>query len=92
MSIGKLLRNARIKKGLSQKDVALRLGLSTSQYISNIEREVCPPSVDALVEMASFYNIPKRDVIDLMIQRYKTIIELKFSKIKENSKKTRKRA
>lgn len=40
-SIGAILRNAREKKGLSQHEMALKMGYSKGQYVSNWERGVC---------------------------------------------------
>lgn len=45
MTTGQFLRNARVKAGLSQSDVAVKLKFQTSQFVSNWERDICmvPP-------------------------------------------------
>jgi len=40
-NVSKLIREAREREGLSQKEVATRLGYTSSQFISNIERGLC---------------------------------------------------
>lgn len=54
-SLGKKLKTARIKKGLTQDDAAKRLGI-TFQALSNYERGVRDPDTTTLKELAKVYN------------------------------------
>ncbi len=61
--LGKFLKNARLEAGLSQYDVAQRLKLKTSQFVSNWERGLCPPSSDALPIIAKVLHLPEREFL-----------------------------
>ena len=59
---GVFLRNQRQKSGLTQLVVAKACGLSSAQFISNIERGICPVPSDTLVKMSELYNLNKKDL------------------------------
>lgn len=40
--VGRLAKEARLKANMSQADVAVKLGYTTSQYVSNWERGLAP--------------------------------------------------
>lgn len=44
IEVGKLIREARAGKGLSQGDISKAIRLTTPQYVSNIERSLTLPS------------------------------------------------
>lgn len=50
------LKKLRIEAGLSQRDVANKLGYSTPQFISNWERGISRPPVSALGTISSLYG------------------------------------
>lgn len=58
--LAKFLKLIRGQSNLGQKDVALRLGYSTSQFISNWERGLSRPPIEALPILAELYQIPLR--------------------------------
>lgn len=82
MKLNRMLRDARLKSGYSQLEVARELGLTSPQYISNIEREICPPSVEALVKMGQLYKIQQHEIIDLMLSEYRRSLQDRFSQAK----------
>ena len=51
------LKDCRIKAGLSQNDVAKRMGYSNGQFISNWERATGTPSIQTLRKLADLYRI-----------------------------------
>jgi transcriptional regulator with XRE-family HTH domain len=55
-TIGQRLRETRIKKGNTAKEVAEATGIS-STAISQIETNKNKPSVDNLVDLASYYDV-----------------------------------
>lgn len=65
-----LLKEARIKSGLSQKDVSKKLGYTSSQFISNFERGVADPPLKTLQKLISLYNLNIDDVFCLMVTGY----------------------
>lgn len=64
-SFSEFLKVARTSSGLSQRDVADRLGYKTPQFISNWERGLSYPPTEAIktlsklykVELITFYNM-----------------------------------
>jgi len=76
--INVFLRNARVEAGLSQSDVSEHLGLSSSQYISNIERGLCPPSVETLVKMTKLYRLPQKKVVTILVTDFEKSLKGKF--------------
>ena len=71
MSFGKILQTLRIKKGITQKDVALKLGWKTSQLVSNFERDVCYPPIDCVNELADILEC-SRDELKMQYIQEKT--------------------
>ncbi len=65
-TVGKFLRERRIKAGLTQWDVAHHLQYSTAQFISNWERGVSLPPLDSLPRLATLFRVPGREVIEVM--------------------------
>jgi DNA-binding XRE family transcriptional regulator len=51
-SIGQMIKQARISAGLTQKELAEKLGISEAA-ISNLERRTTPPSVSTLEKVAA---------------------------------------
>ena len=65
-SVGKLLKDARIVQGLSQRDVSLKLGYTSPQFISNIERGLCMPPLKQLKVMIELYELDSHEVAQLI--------------------------
>ena len=59
---GKKVREIRLKKGLSQGDVARRLNLHRS-YISGIERGVRNPSLKVIQKVANALDVKVGDIL-----------------------------
>ena len=59
---GKKVREIRLKKGLSQGDVARRLNLHRS-YISGIERGVRNPSLKVIQKVAKALDVKVGDIL-----------------------------
>ena len=69
------LRESRIKAGLSQKDVADRLGYSTAQFISNWERGLSSPPVDTLKRLTEILNAKPKDLVNIILLENKKELE-----------------
>lgn len=75
-TVGKFLRDKRIKAGLTQWDVAHRLSYSTAQFISNWERGVSLPPTDSLPKLAQLLKVPGRDIIDVIYSYQDQMLKL----------------
>lgn len=77
----KLLYEARKRIGLSQGQLAKALGLSTAQYISNIERGLCPVPIRKVKKFCKILKIEPKVLTSLMAQDYEQNV-IKINKIK----------
>ncbi len=55
-TIGKKIKYIRKEKGLTQKNLADEIKI-TKQQVSNIENELCNPSIDFLSKMILYFNV-----------------------------------
>lgn len=60
--IGKAIRKAREKKGLTQEELALEAGLNRA-YIGYIERGERNPSTETISKIAKALKIPAKDLL-----------------------------
>ena len=68
--------------GLSQKEVADRLGYATSQFVSNWERGQAQPPVDILRKLCAIYKISPDEmfqhILSTKVEQLKGNLERKF--------------
>jgi DNA-binding XRE family transcriptional regulator len=80
--LGIFLKDKRSAAGLSQADVAKKLGYTTSQFISNWERGLSTPPIDVLKILADMYDISAdhmlKAVLDSTIHRVTLNLRRKF--------------
>lgn len=72
--IGQFLKQHRVKAGLTQSDVAQRLGYTSPQFISNIERGLCSAPVKHLKDFAKMYNLDSEELIGLLLTEHETML------------------
>lgn len=65
---GKLLKRARTEAGLSQLDMSRKMGLSTPQYISNVELGKVGLAVGRLRQVAKLTKTPIDEFIQASTQ------------------------
>ena len=82
--IGTYLKNLRNQAGLSQGDVATKLGYNSNQFISNIERGVCTPSPHIIYNFLRVYGLSSSKAVEdlLEIQLQYLTAEYKGEKVK----------
>ncbi|MBX3039603.1 MAG: helix-turn-helix transcriptional regulator [Bdellovibrionaceae bacterium] len=76
------LREARIEAGLSQIEVAKALGYSTSQFISNWERELAAPPVKILKRLGKLYSISSDRLLEMLIEQSEETLRRQFRQSK----------
>ncbi len=72
--IGQFLKQHRVKAGLTQSDVAQRLGYTSPQFISNIERGLCSAPVKHLKDFAKMYHLDSEELIGLLLSEHETLL------------------
>jgi transcriptional regulator with XRE-family HTH domain len=68
MNFGQKLRQLRIEKGLTQQQLAERLGYKTNSYISDVESEHFIPSRDKLKKIARALDVPFKEIEDMLLE------------------------
>lgn len=64
LDLGKLIRAARLRRGLSQRVVARRSGLDPG-YLSRIEHGKIRPSIDMGLRIAAAFGVPLGELFEL---------------------------
>jgi transcriptional regulator with XRE-family HTH domain len=69
---GKLVRNTRIERGMTQRALSTQMGWSVknTQYLSNLERSVSPFPPKYADRMAHVLRIPKNTLISAMVKDF----------------------
>lgn len=66
--LAKFLKEKRLAVGLSQRDVADKLGYSTPQFISNWERGVSIPPISVLKKLGEFYKVSSEELFNIILK------------------------
>lgn len=66
--LGLYLKEKREAAGLSQSEVAKKLGYSSPQFISNCERGLCALPLDTLKTIIKLYSLSPSEVIELILE------------------------
>lgn len=80
-SRGKLseyLKTKRIATGLTQSEVATRLGYTSPQFISNWERGVASPPAFIIKELAKIYQISADDLFGRLMSEVEASLVREF--------------
>lgn len=73
---GKLLREYRLRQGLSQNQLARKIGYGSGQYVSNIERGVSLVPADKIVKLAKIVGTKPYKFKAALLRDYKTQLDL----------------
>ncbi|MFZ3228786.1 MAG: helix-turn-helix transcriptional regulator [Pseudobdellovibrio sp.] len=65
--LAQFLKEKRTQAGLSQKDIATKLGYSTSQFISNWERGISHPPMHTLRKLALLYRVAADQMFQVLL-------------------------
>jgi transcriptional regulator with XRE-family HTH domain len=68
MNFGRKLRQLRIQKGLTQQELAEKLGYKTNSYISDVESGHFIPSRDKLKRIAKALDVPFKEIEDMLLE------------------------
>jgi transcriptional regulator with XRE-family HTH domain len=68
MNFGQKLRQLRIKKGLTQQQLAEKLGYVTNSYVSDVESGHFIPSGDKLKKIARALDVPFKEIDDMLLE------------------------
>lgn len=71
MQIGEYLKTKREKIGLTQGQVSNKLGYSSPQFISNIERGSSLPPLSILKEISKLLKLNDKTIMELLLEQKK---------------------
>ena len=71
MTLGKYMKQCREKAGVSQRVVAIHLGFTTAQFVSNVERGISPLPIKQAERWLKFIEANKKTAWELMCIDYK---------------------
>lgn len=74
--VGEYLHEKRTHRGLTQQDVARKLKYSSPQFVSNWERGIALPPMDALPVLVKMYDIDPEEIIEVLMQYERKALEL----------------
>ncbi|MEN0059669.1 MAG: helix-turn-helix transcriptional regulator [Bdellovibrio sp.] len=74
------LKDKRIKSGLSQKEVADKLGYTTPQFVSNWERGMSAPPIEVLKKLSDLYDVPSEEMFSAILQTVVSKVETKMKR------------
>ena len=80
--LGKFLKTERVKAGLTQGEIANKLGYSSPQFISNIERGLSVIPLKTLAVLVSEYRINQETMIKTIMDSQRQILKKYLSKAK----------
>ncbi len=76
--LGDYLRNVREQAHLTQADVSSRLGYTSPQFISNIERGISVIPLKTLAKMVQLYKINPESVVKIILESQKKLLRDKL--------------
>ena len=65
-SFGTVLRILRVSKGLSQEELAVRLGMNSNTHISHLESGAQTPNLDMVFRLAEALDVKASKIIIMM--------------------------
>lgn len=68
VNLAKFLKDKRETVGLSQKQVADKLGYTTPQFVSNWERGVSSPPLKTLKKIGELYNVSSDELFKVTLE------------------------
>ena len=81
------LKEKRINKGISQRELAEAIGYSSGQYVSNYERNLCPVPQEKLKGLIEVLELEVSEVINLMERDFHTQLMGHLAYVRPKKKK-----
>ncbi|MEQ1875682.1 MAG: helix-turn-helix transcriptional regulator [Bdellovibrionia bacterium] len=82
-NLGTFLQEARTRSNLSQWDVAKKLGYTSPQFISNLERGISSPPLKVLKVLVDMYGISSKELLDVITIEQERVMETCIRRIKK---------
>jgi transcriptional regulator with XRE-family HTH domain len=77
--LGVMLAKGRASAGLTQREVAVKLGYTSAQHISNFERGRLPPNTKKLAKLVRIYKLDPQEVISTLLKERSAELKRRLS-------------
>jgi transcriptional regulator with XRE-family HTH domain len=84
--LSEFLKNKRVEAGLTQSEVARKLGYSSPQFVSNWERGLANPPVFILKDLTKMYKVPAEKMFDMLVDEVRESLHKEFYSSKSKRK------
>ena len=78
--LGQYLKDTREHARLTQADVSTKLGYTSPQFISNIERGISVAPVKTLARMVSLYKVRPEPVVKIILDSQRKLLKEKLTR------------
>lgn len=68
--LGTMVRKQRLAKGLSQHEVATKLGYGSAQFVSNVERGMCSFPLTNMRKLGKVIDLDLKQVSEILVSEY----------------------
>lgn len=84
-NLGNYLKKRRVDVGLTQKELANKIGDLNSQFVSNWERGLCAPPGHSFQKIIEILKVDRNELVDVMLIDSRRAIETKVfpSRVKQ---------
>lgn len=86
ISSAEFLKTARKQLGLSQGDVAKKMGYDSAQFISNIERSLASPPIESIFKLSEVLGFNYRVFATILLHEKINKLQKQFTKNVEAGK------
>ncbi len=80
--LGQYLKDVRETSSYTQADVSHRLGYTSAQFISNIERGISVVPLKTLAKMVSIYKVRPEPVVKIILESQRRLLKEKLTRSK----------
>jgi transcriptional regulator with XRE-family HTH domain len=84
--LGNTIKSYRLKAGLTQMDLAEKLGYNTPQFVSLFERGLSKIPLETLGTILVFLKIPEKMVVSILVAGYGQEVRQKISVGKKSAR------
>ncbi len=82
-SLGSFLQEARTRSNLSQWDVAKKLGYTSPQFISNLERGISSPPLKVLRVLVDLYDVSAKEILEVVTLEQERLMKDCITKVRK---------
>lgn len=80
--LGTYLKEVREQSAYTQADVSTKLGYTSPQFISNIERGISVIPLKTLARMVSLYKVNPENVVKIILESQRKLLRERLSRTK----------